>query len=98
MDHGKILVTGGAGYIGLPDVNKPFRGWKISLFEGGIHVPFFAKWPARIPAGTVVTVENLFYNVPARLKFLRTARTETGHIHQASSPHIGHRRCAVSSA
>ena len=47
--------NGGAGYIGLPDVNKPFRGWKISMFEGGIHVPFFAKWPARIPAGTVVT-------------------------------------------
>ncbi|MBW2498265.1 MAG: sulfatase-like hydrolase/transferase [Deltaproteobacteria bacterium] len=50
-----VLFTsdnGGAGYIGLPDVNRPFRGWKLSLFEGGIHVPFFAKWPARIPPGT----------------------------------------------
>ncbi len=46
--------NGGAGYIGLPDVNSPFRGWKITLFEGGIHVPFFAKWPARIPPGSVV--------------------------------------------
>jgi uncharacterized sulfatase len=46
--------NGGANYIGLPDVNKPFRGWKISLFEGGIHVPFFARWPERIPAGSVV--------------------------------------------
>lgn len=46
--------NGGAGYIGLPEVNSPFRGWKITLFEGGIHVPFFAKWPARIPAGTQV--------------------------------------------
>ncbi|MEM8500091.1 MAG: sulfatase-like hydrolase/transferase [Pseudomonadota bacterium] len=45
--------NGGAGYLGLPDVNKPFRGWKISLFEGGIHVPFFARWPARIPADSV---------------------------------------------
>ncbi len=44
--------NGGAGYLGLPDVNKPFRGWKLTLFEGGTHVPFFAKWPARIPAGT----------------------------------------------
>jgi uncharacterized sulfatase len=28
-----------------------FRGWKITFFEGGIHVPFFLKWPARIPGG-----------------------------------------------
>ena len=30
--------------------------------------------------GAVITVENLFYNTPARRKFLRTARTESGHI------------------
>jgi arylsulfatase A-like enzyme len=44
--------NGGAHYIGLPDVNDPIRGWKITFFEGGIHVPFFARWPARLPAGT----------------------------------------------
>lgn len=43
--------NGGANYIGLPDINKPFRGWKASFFEGGIHVPFLAKWPAGLPAG-----------------------------------------------
>lgn len=49
-----VLFTsdnGGANYIGLPEVNQPYRGWKITFFEGGIRVPYFAKWPARIPAG-----------------------------------------------
>lgn len=46
--------NGGAGYIGLPDVNVPYRGWKLTHFEGGLHVPFAARWPARIDPGTVV--------------------------------------------
>jgi len=40
--------NGGAGYIGLDDINKPYRGWKLTHFEGGMHIPFFAKWPAKI--------------------------------------------------
>ena len=46
--------NGGASYIGLPDINKPYRGWKSTFFEGGIRVPYFAKWPARIAPGTIV--------------------------------------------
>ncbi len=46
--------NGGAGYIGLPEVNAPYRGWKITLFEGGIRVPMFVKWPRRIAPGTVI--------------------------------------------
>jgi arylsulfatase A-like enzyme len=43
--------NGGANYIGLSDINRPYRGWKMTFFEGGVHTPFFVKWPAQLPAG-----------------------------------------------
>lgn len=30
----------------------PFRGWKMSAWDGGCRVPFIARWPGRIPAGS----------------------------------------------
>ena len=54
-DNTMIVFTsdnGGAGYIGLPDINQPYRGWKMTLFEGGIHVPMFVSWPGHIPANS----------------------------------------------
>ncbi len=29
----------------------PFRGWKMSAWDGGSRVPFIARWPETIPAG-----------------------------------------------
>jgi arylsulfatase A-like enzyme len=43
--------NGGAHYVGLPALNRPYRGWKMTFFEGGIHLPFFVKWPKALPAG-----------------------------------------------
>ncbi len=56
-DNTLVIFTsdnGGADYVGLPEINEPFRGWKITFFEGGIHVPYFMRWPGTIPAGTRV--------------------------------------------
>jgi DNA mismatch repair protein MutL len=41
--------------------------------------------PVGVPVGTVVTVENLFFNTPARLKFLKSESTERRHIVQLIS-------------
>ena len=56
-DNTIVMFTsdnGGAGYVGLPESNTPFRGWKITMFEGGLRVPMFVKWPNKIPAGKSV--------------------------------------------
>jgi uncharacterized sulfatase len=44
--------NGGPGYIGLSDINAPYRGWKLTNFEGGLRVPIFMRWPAHIAPGT----------------------------------------------
>jgi len=50
--------------------------WAVEANNGAISEPS----PVAHPAGTTVEVHDLFYNTPARRKFLRTERTEFGHI------------------
>lgn len=46
--------NGGADYVAIDDLNKPYRGWKNTFFEGGIRVPFSITWPKQIKPGTVI--------------------------------------------
>jgi arylsulfatase A-like enzyme len=34
--------------------NAGLRGWKGSVYDGGIHVPCYIRWPGRLPPGHVV--------------------------------------------
>lgn len=57
LDENTLVIftsdNGGAWYTGIPDLNKPYRGWKGTFFEGGIHVPMMMRWPGQIASGTV---------------------------------------------
>jgi len=43
--------NGAPNYIAQPDVNQPYRGWKLTMFQGGLRVPYVAKWPGHIQPG-----------------------------------------------
>ena len=55
------------------------HAWKVESEAGRVTGPE----PASLAHGSVVDVRNLYFNTPARRKFLRTPATEFGHAEEA---------------
>ena len=53
--------------------------WRLEVAGGELR----AQRPAAHPPGTTVEVTDLFFNTPARRKFLKTERTESSHVQEA---------------
>src|SRR5262245_11187620 len=53
---------GGTDYVYFGSTSK-FRAFKGSVYEGGIRVPFIARWPGRIKAGVVSELPAVFYDL-----------------------------------
>jgi arylsulfatase A len=50
-DHGATFESGNQGTSAALDSNRPFRGQKRTLWEGGVRVPALAYWPGQIAGG-----------------------------------------------
>jgi arylsulfatase A len=53
----------GGAMPGFFNSNGPLRGLKRDLFEGGTRVPFIARWPATITAGSVADHVSALWDV-----------------------------------
>ncbi len=84
-DNTLVIFTsdnGGAMRIAEDDFFRsygPFRGYKGNFYEGGIRVPFVARWPGRIRAGAQSSHPFAFYDMMATFAELAGTEPAKGH-------------------
>jgi arylsulfatase A len=74
-DNGATFESGNKGASWFHDSNRPYRGQKRSLEEGGIRVPGIVRWPGKVPAGKR-SADTLVSNIDILPTFLAAAGGE----------------------
>jgi arylsulfatase A-like enzyme len=75
-DNGPI--TAGGQDPEFFDSNGPLRDLKFTLYEGGIRVPFIARWPGRIAPGSEATLISDFCDLFPTFAVLAGAKLPAG--------------------
>jgi arylsulfatase A len=75
-DNGPI--TAGGQDPEFFDSNGPLRALKFTLYEGGIRVPFIARWPGRVPRGSESTLVSDFSDLFPTFAEMAGAKTPAG--------------------
>ncbi len=104
-----LTDNGGAGAMKAD--NSPLRGFKASMWEGGIRTPFCMVWPGRLPAGSTCNAPVMSFDIlptalaacevptPAGVfdgkNLLPAARGEVGKVHDYLCWHDGAGRWAI---
>jgi len=84
-DNGPTHGRGGGPQDGVGGSDSVFfqsagtlNGLKGSVFEGGLRVPMIARWPGKIPAGTVSEHVGAFYDFLPTFAEIVSAQIPTG--------------------
>ena len=84
-DNGPSAEITAYGPEGADFSNGPLRGFKFATHEGGIRVPFIARWPGKLPAGTVRNTPAITMDILPTLLAAAQVKPAAGHeIHGTS--------------
>ncbi|GIZ09684.1 arylsulfatase [Flavobacterium sp. UMI-01] len=86
-DNGAMLNLGGRNAIKAGHkINGDLLGFKFGVWEGGHRVPFIAKWPGKIKAGTVSN--QLICNVDMLATFMALTGQNTKSLENSDSVNV----------
>lgn len=86
-DNGAMLNLGGRNAVKAGHkINGDLLGFKFGVWEGGHRVPFIAKWPGKIEAGTVS--DQLICNVDMLATFMVVTGQDPNSLKNTDSKNI----------